>query len=160
MAISLGVLFLVLIAILIWPAHRPNFASTTYPLLTTGIALPAALIGVYQTPSKRTMLVYVLIGGVLLVTGFTSIYYLIAPTNFNHPMSRLGALYFTLGTLTTAGTGNLSPLTDSARTFVSIQYVVDIIYAVIIIGIAGGRLNSDIWAADAASSKASSGRTQ
>jgi hypothetical protein len=58
------------------------------------------------------------------------------PTSaFGHHLSKNEALYFTVGTLTTAGTGNLSAQSHSARTTAIYQMTIDVL--VLIIGIAG-----------------------
>lgn len=55
--------------------------------------------------------------------------------NFGHQLSKNEALYFTVGTLTTAGTGNLNARTHDARTAVILQMSLDVI--VLVIGVAG-----------------------
>jgi hypothetical protein len=64
---------------------------------------------------------------------------------FGHQLSKNEALYFTVGILTTAGTGDLSPKTDSARTAVTVQMTLDVL--VLVIGVAGvvreSRLTAD-----------------
>jgi hypothetical protein len=42
-------------------------------------------------------------------------------SNFTHALSHLDAFYFALGTLSTAGTGNLSAISESARLIQSVE---------------------------------------
>lgn len=82
---------------------------------------------------------------ILIVVYFASIYSLIrANGNFNIPLSRVDAIYFSLGMLTTAGTGNIVPQSDLARGMVSIQMVFDFIFVAITVVIAITNL-SERW---------------
>src|ERR1700733_14173163 len=42
-------------------------------------------------------------------------------TNFNHPLTHLDSFYFAVGTLTTAGTGNISAVSETARRIQTLQ---------------------------------------
>jgi hypothetical protein len=48
--------------------------------------------------------------------------------DFGVALSRLGAVHFSLGTLTTAGTGSLAAISQLAREFVSAQMVTDLLF--------------------------------
>ena len=65
-----------------------------------------------------------------LVGSFSFLYCSLAATagNFNVvEMSKIDALYFTVGTLSTAGTGLIAPVSDMARLSVVIQMILDVI---------------------------------
>jgi len=60
---------------------------------------------------------------------FANIYWAIGTkANFGVELSRLDALYFSLGTLTTAGTGTIAPTSSFARGLVSVQMVLDFVF--------------------------------
>lgn len=46
--------------------------------------------------------------------------------NFGMSLSHLDSLYFALGTLTTAGTGNLATISETARRIQTLQMVLDV----------------------------------
>jgi hypothetical protein len=49
------------------------------------------------------------------------------PHTFTEPLSRSGALYFTITVLSTVGFGDITPVTDAARLTVSIQMICDLV---------------------------------
>lgn len=75
-------------------------------------------------------LVFVILAGsfLLFVSVFSQLYWDIGETtNFGGTdLSKLDAVYFALGTLTTAGTGNLSATSELSRSLVAVQMVLDI----------------------------------
>ena len=60
--------------------------------------------------------------------------------NFNLRLSHLDAFYFTLGTLSTAGTGNIVATSEATRAVQSIQMVVDFGYILVVAGVLVSRL--------------------
>jgi hypothetical protein len=78
----------------------------------------------------------------LLIVDFAGFYWRFGTTpNFNVTLSRLDSLYFTLGTLTTAGTGSITPQSQVARGLVSVQMVLDLILIAVALAIAVARLS-------------------
>jgi voltage-gated potassium channel Kch len=71
-----------------------------------------------------------IVNAFMLITWFFAVlYWFIGTTaNFNVELSRIDALYFALGTLTTAGTGTIAPTSDLARAIVSGQMVLDLAF--------------------------------
>jgi hypothetical protein len=69
----------------------------------------------------------------LIVTAvFANLYWLIGtPANFGVELSKIDAIYFALGTLTTAGTGTIAPTSGLARGLVSGQMVLDFVFVAI-----------------------------
>jgi uncharacterized membrane protein len=55
--------------------------------------------------------------------------------NFTSPLSHLDSLYFSLGTLTTAGTGNVAAASEAARRIQTIQMLLDLSLAIFAISI-------------------------
>jgi len=69
----------------------------------------------------------VIFATLMILQGFTITYYSIGTAaNFSQPLTRLDALYVALGNLSTAGTGNLYPISEGARAWVVGQYCADI----------------------------------
>jgi hypothetical protein len=72
----------------------------------------------------------------ILIT-FSKLYYDAGTTrDFTEPLSHTGALYFSLGMLTTAGTGTISPVSDAAKTVVGIQMILDLLFFAVALVIA------------------------
>ena len=68
----------------------------------------------------------------LITVAFAMLYWAIGTTaNFEGGLSRASATYFVLGTLTTAGTGTITLISDLARAFVSVQMIVDLVYVAV-----------------------------
>jgi hypothetical protein len=68
----------------------------------------------------------------LITIQFATIYWIIGTTeNFSVELSHWGAIYFALGTLTTAGTGTIAPTSDLARAIVSGQMILDFVFVAI-----------------------------
>ena len=60
---------------------------------------------------------------------FANVYWAIGTkVNFGVELSRVDALYFSLGTLTTAGTGTIAPISSFARGLVSVQMALDFVF--------------------------------
>src|SRR6266566_88897 len=91
---------------------------------------------------KSSMLINIALGTSTIIFLFAAIYWSIgSKTNFGpQQLSRLDSFYFTLGTFTTAGTGAIAPISPLARTIVSCQYIVDLVYVAGIIAIGVARL--------------------
>jgi Ion channel len=79
---------------------------------------------------------------VIIVLLFTMVYWRIGTkANFGAELSKVDALYFALGTMTTAGTGTIAPISGLARGLVSGQMVVDFIFVASAVTIAITRLS-------------------
>ena len=83
----------------------------------------------------------------LVVVVFASTYLNISrqhPSAFSEHLDRLGALYFTMTTLTTTGFGDIVALSNPARATVMIQMVVDVailgVAVKLLVGVARTRL--------------------
>jgi hypothetical protein len=64
-----------------------------------------------------------------IIVLFSALYWSMGTTeNFNVELSHSDAIYFSLGTLTTAGTGGIWPTSELARGFVSTQMVSDLVF--------------------------------
>lgn len=49
------------------------------------------------------------------------------PSSFSEPLTKSGALYFTITVLSTVGFGDITPVTDPARLAVSVQMICDLV---------------------------------
>lgn len=77
----------------------------------------------------------------LILTDFSVLYWLYGTNaNFGKTLSRLDAVYFALGTMTTAGTGSIAPASQLARGLVSAQMAVDFIFLATVVSLAVTRL--------------------
>jgi voltage-gated potassium channel len=56
-----------------------------------------------------------------------------APGTFSEPLTKSGALYFTITVLSTVGFGDITPVTDAARLTVSAQMICDLVVIGIIV---------------------------
>lgn len=73
---------------------------------------------------RRSLAIMVINSFLLITVNFAVLCRIIGtPVNFNVGLSPIGALYFALGTLTTAGTGDVYPRSSLARAIVSWQMV-------------------------------------
>jgi membrane protein YdbS with pleckstrin-like domain len=98
---------------------------------------------IYRNDSMETLssAVFASLGTLILL--FSTLYWQIGTDqNFNLPLSRLDGVYFTLGTLTTAGTGNIVATSETARAIQFIQMIVDLGVAALVIGIFVSRISS------------------
>jgi voltage-gated potassium channel len=73
----------------------------------------------------------------LIFTDFSILYWLCGTNgNFTSTLSRLDAVYFALGTMTTAGTGSIAPDSQLARGLVSAQMAVDFVFLATVVSVA------------------------
>jgi hypothetical protein len=67
----------------------------------------------------------------VLIAAFAGLYWGYGTTsNFNIQLSHLDAIYFSIGTLTTAGTGNLVATSEIARSVQTVQMILDLLLIV------------------------------
>jgi hypothetical protein len=71
-----------------------------------------------------------------LVGAFSVAYWYIGKTsaNFDVTLSRLDAVYFTMGILSRAGTGTIAPHSELARAIITGQEVADILFIAFVLG--------------------------
>src|SRR5581483_6632381 len=107
-AIRLAIGALVFSAVVAWHLHSVTKAD--HPRLRAAEALAAAFV--------------------LLVAGFAYTYLSMShgsPRAFSEPLDHVGAIYFTLTTITTVGFGDIVARTDSSRLVVMAQFIFDVI---------------------------------
>jgi hypothetical protein len=72
----------------------------------------------------------------VLVVTFAQLYLILSsedPGAFDEVLDHVGALYFTLTTLTTIGYGDIAPVTDAARIVVMVHMVVNVVVVVVFV---------------------------
>jgi voltage-gated potassium channel len=117
------------------PLDRPLDISTLISFLLGLVAF--ALVIVWQVraivssdaPRLRTVRA-VVIGVTTLLVVFATTYSVISnsrPDSFSEPLSRTGALYFTLTVFAPVGFGDISPRTDVARIVTMVQMITNLI---------------------------------
>ena len=77
-------------------------------------------------------------GVIAVLSAFAYVYWLlsgIVPASFNPPMSRVDALFFTLGTFTTTGTGRFTPQSSAAEVLVCCQVLLGWGFAAILLAL-------------------------
>jgi Ion channel len=78
-----------------------------------------------------------------IVTAFSVFYWQLGyPPNFNIELSILDAVYFAVGTLSTAGTGNIVATSEAVRAIQTVQMIVDFGLILLVAGIFVARLTS------------------
>jgi voltage-gated potassium channel len=60
------------------------------------------------------------------------------PSTFSEPLTKSGALYFTVTVLSTVGFGDITPAADAARLVVSVQMICDLVLIAIIVKLITG----------------------
>jgi len=139
--LAIGVLYLVPAAywLMLFKARRiTDFPKGWYvTVLVIEMLLPtiyAISIVIWMSRTRHKVLYGAFVATVvcvlLIITAvFANLYWLIGtPTNFGGELSKIDAIYFALGTLTTAGTGTIAPTSDLARGLVSGQMVLDFVF--------------------------------
>ena len=116
--VLLGILFPILLYVSQLPIHTRHAGWTTV-LNVVSVAVLVAYTVLIATRSRTVPLVFfalrVLATSLWLVLLFTIVYWNIGTAkNLGHSMTHLDATYFTVGALTTAGTGTISPESQRA----------------------------------------------
>ncbi|WP_216893339.1 potassium channel family protein [Nocardia alni] len=107
------------------PAAPSVLLACVPPTVITICAVAAVL----ALRDRLWTVIVIMIAGLDILVTFAKLYYDAGTTeHFTEPLSHVGALFFALGMLTTAGTGNISPISDPARIIVGIQMVLDLLY--------------------------------
>lgn len=137
---------IVIWSIFLLPFHRHPFGAVGTAFQGVSALIPIAgiiLVVIDKRSSKLLIAVILLIALSTLIQDFSYLYWSDGSTaNFNISLTRLDALYFALGTLTTAGTGSINAMSDTARAVQSLQMTLDLILIVFAIGLVIARFSS------------------
>jgi Ion channel len=113
------------------------------PSVITIIGITYVLISITRFGSMPEMALMVLLGFSSLVGNFSIIYWSYGTTgNFTEHLTRLDAIYFAVGTLTTAGTGNISAVSQLARGLQGLQMALDIGFIVFAVALAVAEISA------------------
>lgn len=86
-----------------------------------------------------------LFGFASLVGNFSILYWNYGtPVNFTADLTRLDAVYFAVGTLTTAGTGDISAVSQLARGLQGLQLALDIVFVVFAVALAVAEISARV----------------
>jgi Ion channel len=107
------------------------------PSVITIIGITYVLISVTRFGSMSEIALMLLLGFSSLVGNFSILYWSYGTTgNFTEHLTRLDAIYFAVGTLSTAGTGNISAVSQLARGLQGLQMALDIGFTVFAVALA------------------------
>jgi hypothetical protein len=121
-------------------AERASFGNNETIVIFTLITVLNAVV-LISGPVRKGPLLSILITElmftiVLLISLFSALYWGYGTTtNFSPSLSRLDAIYFTIGTLSTAGTGNIVAISESARFLQTAQMAIDVFLVVFAIAL-------------------------
>lgn len=142
---TLFVITLLLPLAQLWLGFLVSSPATRFPLYWWVLApfwlnIPLATVTImmfYRRNVSVGWLLLLIFGFLLAVTGnFSGIYFDIGTSqNWNVPLSHLDALFVTVGTLTTAGTGNIVAVSEEARGFMLIQMAIDFTVVAVVVSL-------------------------
>jgi hypothetical protein len=116
-------------------ASRNNF-SLTVAIIVVSIDIVAILVRGFMIVGQHSYnvaqaIAIVTFAAIMILQAFTITYYGIGTAqNFSKCLTRLDAFYVALGTFSTAGTGNISPISEEGRAWITGQYAADIVLLV------------------------------
>jgi hypothetical protein len=141
---------LILAQIFIWESffrqtRRPSGTSLDIVSLLAAVgAISLIFIGVRIRWTFLELFTIVGNAFAVLLLSFATFYWNNGSTaNFNLTLTRVDSVYFAMGTLSTAGTGNIAAISESARVAQVWQMVLGLILVLFAAGIAISRLSSD-----------------
>jgi ion channel len=130
------------------PVHPSGGPAGYLGIAAAYMLLPVAIVFMKSTITRPAALAaaFALIAGGF-VSAFAAIYVQLSHDSpgscFNAPVTKLDAIYFTLGTLSTAGTGDLTVVSEQCRAIVSAQLVAGFVMATIAVAGLVSRLMHD-----------------
>jgi hypothetical protein len=112
------------------PTHRHGFgvAGTAIDSIWLALAIVALVLVAKNTTRRSGALLYGLVYLVAnLIVSFAFLYWQQGTArDFTHALTRVDAIYVAVGTLSTAGTGNIAAISEPARTIQIIQMILDL----------------------------------
>jgi hypothetical protein len=118
-------------------------ARAVIPFVISIVLITHVLTSVTKFGSMLDIAVMLLCGFSSLLATFSTLYwnYGIAG-NFTERLTRLDAIYFSVGTLSTAGTGNISAVSQVARGLQTMQMILDVGFVVFAVSLAIAAISS------------------
>jgi hypothetical protein len=115
------------------------------PSVITLIGITYILISIIRFVSIPETALMLLFGFSSLVGNFSILYWSYGTTvNFSEYLTRLDAVYFAVGTLTTAGTGNISAVSQLARGLQGLQMALDIGFILFAVALAVAEISAQM----------------
>ncbi|MDH3957929.1 MAG: potassium channel family protein [Actinomycetota bacterium] len=156
----------------VWPEGGTPDSTLEWATLAVGMAAfilvfvwELGQIASSRVPEARAIEALAVVA-TLFVVMVSTIYLFIdgqPPGSFSEPLTRMGALYFTVAVLTTVGFGDISPVTDGARAVVTAQMVLNAVFigvlVKVILGAAQATLRRDDPAPEGADGDGPGGST-
>jgi Ion channel len=144
---SLPVAVAVLEAFMWWVFIAMRTRVPANPILvicfSAGAVAMVVIVVIFRDRPLHVVAVIVLFTFITLINLFSVLYWQYGSrANFNIPLSHLDAVYFTLGTLSTAGTGNIVATSETSRAIQSLQMGVGFGVILLAAGILVSRLAS------------------
>jgi len=138
---------LILGALIFGFLRQPQTASFNFWLIGGFAVVSAAsivsIVAKYMNLVSSTLGIYFDLVFYLLtfVSMFSLIYWTYGTShNFSTQLTHLDAIYFTIGTLSTAGTGNVVPVSELARGLQTLQMLLDLGFLLVAVTLVVGRL--------------------
>ena len=138
---------LILGALIFGFLRQPQGASFNFWLIGGFAAVSAAsivfIVAKYMNVVRSPLGIYFDLAFSLLtfVSMFSVIYWTYGTAaNFSTRLTHLDAIYFTMGTLSTAGTGSLVPVSQLARGLQTLQMLLDLGFLLVAVTLVVGRL--------------------
>lgn len=125
------------------PHHRQAFPLIEVLLwvVTFFLYFGALLLAVILRASTGRLFFWVIAGLLVFVLAFTQIYWRIGTSSdFTVPLSHLDALYFAVGTVSTAGTGNIYAMSQLARGTQTAEMLLGMVLILVLLAAVVGRL--------------------
>ena len=122
-----------------------DWPSSIWPLLLIGFSI-YVLVSITRESGSLLLIFLTSIYVLFLLIGNFSLYYWNygSTRNFSICLSHLDAVYFTLGTLSTAGTGTISATSELAIGLQSLQMLFDIAFLVFAAGMVVARFSESL----------------
>jgi hypothetical protein len=148
LANNLAVVAAALEALVWWAFTATRVRVPSSPTFVAGYTVLAVALIVsvvlFRDRPLYALAIIVFLGSVALTDLFSVLYWQYGSrANFNIPLSHLDAVYFTLGTLSTAGTGNIVAIRETSRAIQLVQMGVDFGFTLLATGILVSRLTSE-----------------
>lgn len=136
---------LLIVAYALFPSGVLSFAPVVYfaaGAVLFGLSLAWQLRNIVQAERPVDRLIEAVgIMVPLAVIVFATIYFVIStdsPAAFGEPLSKLDAVYFSVTVLATVGFGDIAPISEQARLFVTIQMLIDLVLFAAVVRLLAG----------------------
>jgi hypothetical protein len=126
-------------------SHHSGMSTVLIGLGTVGLASGIVLLVIGARHGRHTfrLLRFLVYDASLLIVLFADLYWAYGGgRNFSVPLSHFDSVYFSVGTLSTIGAGNITPLSTPAHAIQMAQMLVDLVFVLIAVTAVTGRLTA------------------